>query len=308
MSRAPHTFRFVRHAAVLAAVALGASLAVLGGASATTTPGTPAQVAALVKASVSITTVSPTVAAELPRASVDIADVAYKIPALCTTATACVYGDTSSANTIVLFGNSHARMWLSAIIPIATADDYKLVLLGKNSCPVVTMNLNPTTYPECNTVIPESIAVIDALKPAVTILADRTIEPGYTGTQWENGMLATLKNVTKVSGKVAIIGDIQEFNFNPLTCVTVHSSKVKTDCQIANPNPKERSLASYEKAAAEKEKAAYINPVPWLCTTRCAPIIGSFVAYWDSDHVSNTYASYLSTVMGDALAPIIKAS
>lgn len=308
MSVTEPSSRFARRAAVAATVAFSVSLAVLGGASATTTPGTPSQVAALVKASTSITKVSSTVAAELPGASRDVADYIYKIPTLCTTATACVYGDTSSTKTIVLFGNSHARMWLSAVLPIATTDGYKVVLLGKDSCPVVSMNLSPTTYPQCDSVISASIRVIDTLKPAVTLLADRTIEPGYSGTKWEDGMIATLKNVTKVSGQTAIIGDIQQFNFDPLTCITVHPDKVKTECQIANPNPKERSLAPYEAAAAAKEKVAYINPVPWLCTTRCAPIIGSFVAYWDSDHVSNTYASYLSTEMGDALAPIIKAS
>jgi hypothetical protein len=290
---------------LVAAFVLGA-LGAAGASATTTSPGTSTQVAALVKASVKITKLTPTLDAALSTAPGEIADFAYKIPALCVTTTACIYGDVSATKTIVLFGNSHARMWLPAIDPIVTSMGYKLVLLGKNSCPVVSLNLSSKIYPECNAVIAESIAAIKVIKPTVAILADRTIEAGMAGSTWEKGMETTIKDITSSVGKVVLIGDIQEFNFNPDSCLIRHPTKVQSACSIANPNHKEPSIAVYEKDAAAKEKADYLNPNQWLCTTtRCSPVIGTFVVYWDSDHVTDIYSAYLSTVMGAALKPII---
>jgi hypothetical protein len=49
-----------------------------------------------------------------------------------------------------------------------------------------------------------------------------------------------------------------------------------------------------------------VDPEPWLCTTdKCVAVIGRYLAYWDSFHVSDTYAAYLSTVMGTALKSVI---
>jgi hypothetical protein len=292
-------------AAGAAVVLAGATSAV---ASASGSPGTPAQVTAVVAASTSITRVNSTVGAELASAPYDVADRIYKIPAICDTATTCLYGDVTGSSTIVLFGNSHARMWLPSIIPIATSDGDRILLLGKNECPVVSLNLNPTTYPDCNAVIAASIAVIKHVKPLVAILADRTVEPGYSAGAWEAGMKKTIAAISPTVGHVVVVGDIEQFNFQPDVCLSLHPNLVQKDCSIANPNPRVVSLSSAEKAAAKADNATYLNPIPWLCTTkRCSPIIGTDVVYWDNDHVSVTYAQYLSQVMGDALQPDLTA-
>jgi hypothetical protein len=99
--------RRVAAVGLLALVTLTALVAVPSGATAPT-PDTAKQVAALVAASVHLTKADAAVIAALPGAPSDFADRVYKIPTLCTTATACVYGDTTATNIIVLFGNSHA--------------------------------------------------------------------------------------------------------------------------------------------------------------------------------------------------------
>jgi hypothetical protein len=288
----------------LAAVgALTVASTVFAGATSNPTPGTKTQVSALVAASIKIKTANATIIQELPAAPNDIADTVYKIPAVCTTSTACVYGDVTGTKSIVLFGNSHARMWLPSIIPVAITDGYKLILLGKNSCPVVTLNLSATVYPGCNAVVSASIAVINAVKPVAAILADRTAGSKYTLKQWQAGMTATIKAIQPSKANIVVIGDIQEFNSPPPECISVNLKAIQTKCAIPNPNPRQKLLAAAELAATKATKTTYLNPTSWLCTTkRCSPVIGNFIAYWGADHVSVTYARYLSTVMGLALA------
>jgi hypothetical protein len=71
---------------------------------------------------------------------------------------------------------------------------------------------------------------------------------------------------------------------------------------MPNPNTAVPGHQTAEQAAAQAEKVPYVNPTPWLCTSdKCSPVIGKFIAYWNSFHVSVPYARYLTGVLGSAL-------
>ena len=298
LSRLSPTRSLAAVAALVAALtATSGSLSAF--ATSSPTPGTAAQVAALVAGSVSIVSADATVLSELPAAKLDIADIVYSIPATCNTATTCVYGKTTSTKTIVLYGNSHARMWLPSIIPAAITNNLKIVLLGLNGCPVVDINLTGSNYAGCNQNRTQVFAVINALHPKAVLLADRTVGSLFTVKQWQAGMSATIHAIKPSGAHVVIIGDIQQFNASPPECLAAYPTNVQAKCSIPNPNPKLKGLEPAELAAAIAAKDLYVNPVHWLCTaTKCSPVIGDFIAYWGADHVSVTYARYLSKVMG----------
>jgi hypothetical protein len=105
-------------------------------------PGKPSQVAALVAHSTTIERVGAVVAAEIPNATDDTPPRIYPVVFSatgfpCVTATGCVFGDTKSKTTIVLYGDSHALMWLPALVPFAERDHYKVVLLFHQACPAI---------------------------------------------------------------------------------------------------------------------------------------------------------------------------
>lgn len=60
-----------------------------------------------------------------------------------------------------------------------------------------------------------------------------------------------------------------------------------------------------EKAAAAATKTLYVNTIPWLCTKSCSPITGSMGVYSDQWHITVTYATYLSTVLGDSIKKLL---
>ncbi len=125
-------------------------------------------------------------------------------------------------------------------------------------------------------------------------------------SEWSSALQTTFASLKKVKTKIILIGDIPIDN-NPMPdCLAIHPSSIQ-DCGTAPLNAVDANQDAHvgEQAAAKASKVGFVNPIPWLCTTTCSPIIGNMVVSYDSTHVSAVYASYLSTVMGTAVKPLL---
>ena len=278
-----------RLAALAAVVALGI------------TPGSLPQVHRLVAASTSITKLTPAQGSALANLPSQSADKLYNLPGLCEPAT-CVLGDKHSHKLAVVYGDSHARMWLPAMLPYLTAKHFRVVVLGQDGCPAVDWwRLSPT---KCDPIRTAALAQIAKLKPAVTIISNYTgigVDPANirhpTYAQWVAGLKILLG---KIAGRKIVVGDITQLTDDPSACLATYPANVQT-CSVANPNPAYPTLQGAERRATKAMKVPYIETRPWLCAKRCSPVIGQYLAYWSSNHVSVQYAAYLASVMGAAL-------
>ncbi len=299
-----HVRRWLRPALALSAAVALSVPALSTGAFAGTAPPTLSQLTALVTASTKITAADSAVLTEIYK-GVGVTGgplSGYPIPSNCFTLTDCVYGDTSSSKIVVLFGDSHARMWLPALNPTMIAHHLKLVLIGHDGCPVPTINLTLSKYAGCNQIRINALKLIATTKPKMVLVANRTVTAGYSAAVWKTGMTKTLKTLKSTGAAVVMISDVQLFDSPPPVCIASYPSDVQR-CSIANPNPKQPGLESAELAAAKAVGVAYLNTNPWLCApTRCSPIVGDVVTHFDDGHVSTDYAQFLSTVMANALA------
>jgi hypothetical protein len=266
---------------------------------------TAAQVKTLVANSVKIKKLGSTVASELATATGDNASHKCSIPSVCSTAETCDYGDTTATTSIVLYGDSLARMWLPAVVTAANNAQVKVILIGQDFCPVVTIDLTPSSeFPNCNSVRTNDIAAIDSIRPVSIILADRTTYPQFTSTQWQAGMAATIDSLIPSGAKISVIGNTQVMSKSPVSCLATYASNVP-QCYSKNP-AKYPGKASAERNAVLAAKGLYINPTSWMCTSKiCSPVIGKYIAYWDSYHISVSYAKYLSGVMGSSIKPLL---
>ena len=298
-----------------------ASISVLSSvlvSAASITPGTPSQVAQLVAQSKNIVVLPAATAAQLPTAAGDFSNSNYPAlgpvtPSTCLTATACVYGDVASSTTIVLFGDSHALMWLPAIVPLAVTHHEKVVLLWQGACPPGQLSIYfpQYNYPTvCNMFRKKSIGIIQTLKPKAVLLvgASSQVIPAankhFTDFEWKTGLIKTIKLLKTKATKIVVIEDNVTFNSSVPDCLASFPTSIQ-NCAVAFPNPKYRGLQIGEKAAAKATSSLYVKTQDWLCTTKCAPVIGTMIPYVDTNHLSFTYASYLSKVMGLALKPIL---
>lgn len=233
----------------------------------------------------------------------------------CSGTSKCVYGDVHAKRSIVLFGDSHAYMWLPAIVPYALSQKLKVVLLWSPGCPAAGVTiLDPATdKPDtaCTAYRRSSITQIAKLDPLLVLLASRTtMVSGPTGkpisqATWQAGLEHTILAVQTKTTKVAVIGDITQFSTILPDCLAANANQVQ-QCSTPDPNPKVPDHFAAEKAAAKAEHVTYINPHPWLCTSTCSPIVGVYAAYYNNNHVTATYAAYLSGVFGSDLRTILK--
>jgi hypothetical protein len=242
----------------------------------------------------------------------DVQHIYPKTALGCSTATQCVFGDLAARRTIVLFGDSHARMWLPALVPYAKSSHFKVVLLWLSGCPAATVSVwNLTTgvpFTTCDTWRTNTIALIDTMRPALVLVASHTTRvytskgptTVFTPAQWEKGDKATIRALEKGRTKVALIGDIIGLTLDVPTCLAAHPTEVQA-CSVANPNPAVPGFYKAEALAAKATHVPYLNPIPWLCTKTCSTVIGHFLVYTNNNHITFVFAEYLSTVFGDAV-------
>lgn len=310
MRTSSHRSRVAVLSVLIAATALLVSSTALAGVAPRTTPGTASQVAALVKASLKITKANRAVIAEVAVAAKDTwaSEFHIKPDTSCLTATQCVYGDTSGTSTIVLYGDSHVRMWLPALNTFAIAHSAKIVLLGEDGCPWAKVNFKGTHYmTSCATSATDSLRVIVAIKPKLVILGDSTFATGVSNTKWVADAEGTFKAIAPSKAQVVVLQDMAEFTEAPPTCISRYPTKIQHECSVNAPNHSMPIDPSAEQTATKAKKVPYILDQQWFCTsTRCSPVVGNFVTHFDRGHITATYATYLTTVMSTALSPYFK--
>jgi hypothetical protein len=224
-----------------------------------------------------------------------------------------VYGDRSSTRVVVLFGDSHALMWLPALAPAASADHFKLVVLWQGVCPPGDLSVYWPAFgdpPICNAWRAQMVTLIHQISPVTVLLAGRTTDvesaPGknFTNAQWAEGLEKTIDQLSSPRTKVAVIEDTVYFDQSVIGCLSVNPSAVRR-CAVPFPNPQNAGLQAGEAAAAKATGATFIATRNWFCTSTCSAVIGDYFPFIDSNHVSFAYAQFLSGVMGAAVRPLL---
>ncbi len=275
-------------------------------ASATSAPGSASQVAKLVAASSKITKLSSAMLAKLPAAELD-----FNWGNACSTVGECIDGDATSSKVAVLFGDSHALMWLPAINATALAHHVKLELVWLGACTSATLSIYypPSGDPaSCDAWRATTVAAIQKLKPAVVLLAERAYAKSspstwFDATQWQAGLETTINDFKSSTTKVGVIEDTPSFPASVTSCIAAYSQAVQK-CATPWPTTKRHGNQAAELAAASATGATFITTHKWFCTKSCSPVIGTFFPYVDENHVSNTYSAYLATVMTTQLKPL----
>ena len=315
-------WRTARRVGLASLVAAGAVLASgLAAASGRPAPATAAQVAHLVAVSHEITKVSPSVAATLSGPS-DIPQRYYPAVANgCNTVTQCVFGDVKSKRTIVLFGDSHAMMWVPALDPIARRNGDRLIVLWAPACPVsmvtgyVYVEEVVTTNAQCASWKTRQIASIHALHPALVLIGERTgaivhvsNDEWFTHAQWAAGLLATVRRIQVglPNTRIGLLEDLVFFDAAVPVCLSAYPTDVQARCSVPNPNPRYPGQQAAEREVAAATGAMFVRTRQWFCTAHCSPIVGNIVTYYNEGHVSATYAEFLSVVLGAELSPLLR--
>jgi len=234
----------------------------------------------------------------------------------------CTWGNPSASKTVVLFGDSHVMMWVSAIEPEVLAAGEKLQVISNAGCPVATLTpyvngANPGYNSACSTWRSTTISQLNAMKPAAIIMAERTTDlyssPNTftTDNEISTGLATTFSALAPSGAKLALIGDNPAYapaGTWPGVCLGAHPTAIQTCATKTNPtDPTAKNHLSAEQSAAAQARIPFVDPTPWLCHQGiCPAVVNNLIVYQDWSHITATYAYYLSGVMKTAIASLLR--
>jgi hypothetical protein len=230
---------------------------------------------------------------------------------------ACVWGDRAGSHTLVLLGDSHARMWLPAFDAIGKRLHWKVVLLAKSSCPPPYTGfynfMSKSAYTACDRWHRYTIARINHMKPDLVVMSGDDLYPVNSQGKpmaravWAAGLLKALNMITSTKAKKVVLGDTPRLGKNPWNvsgpyCLAAHEDDVQA-CSSQRAAVLKYLYNDTEQSVAKQAGAQYIDVFPWFCSSVCTAVISNIVVYMDQNHITATYATYLSGALQAALQP-----
>jgi peptidoglycan/LPS O-acetylase OafA/YrhL len=220
----------------------------------------------------------------------------------------CSYGDPAGGTTVVLFGDSHAAMWLPALERIATERDWRIVPLVKFSCPPVNLtvwdNHLKRAFHECDAWRSAALARIDELHPSMTIVvtshgyqvADAGGDPVDAERRrvaWREGLVETLTQTRRASSTVVLIGDSPHLDDDPLDCLA--TSAVVESCTPPRVEVVNRAYEALEASVVQETRVGYFHAADWLCPDGACPLVmDNLLVYRDRGHLTATITEALA--------------
>ncbi len=227
-----------------------------------------------------------------------------------TTPPDCEYGVKGSAITIALVGDSHASHWFPAIEAIALERGWRLLTFVKVSCSFTTLaqrNLAlKREYRECTAFNEATIARINRIKPALTIIVNRrTFRPIGGGDTPELAGAAFGAMVARLPGTTVILVDTPDPGRDVPACLSKHPSDIRA-CLFTQYDADNREIGAAERVAATASGAKLIDLTSDICGAwPCSPIAGSVLIYRDEDHMTETFSRSLATPLGVEIAKLL---
>ncbi len=218
----------------------------------------------------------------------------------------CVFGDTSSNVTVLLYGDSHAAMWFPAVDAAAIKYGWRLITWTKATCPPFPLPIfSPVlgrTFSECDQWNANVMAQIAAIHPALVILGvARHYTDIYNFTPysptWLNGMGEQVAAIRKLGSQVMVFGPVPKPPFDVPGCLSTNLTNA-TACDVpVSVGLNELGIAA-EASTVRIAGGTYVDTQPWFCTaTTCAVMVDNLVVYRDDNHLTQTYANFLTPVV-----------
>jgi peptidoglycan/LPS O-acetylase OafA/YrhL len=230
----------------------------------------------------------------------------------------CVYGDTASHTSVVLFGDSHAAAWFPAVNWISKHQGWRLVVIAKSGCPAAAVNVvrYGRLFTNCPLWRKDAERQIAALHPALVIVAysqylhgDRPLAgvPTGHGSTWLDGTQATFSFLHRAAERAVFITDVPMLTQVAPDCVSGHLSDVRSCTVARDTGIRYPQVTHQELGLAARNQIDSIDSTPWFCTpTRCPVIVDNILMYRDAQHMTPQWSRFLIPLLAHALKPIMQ--
>ncbi|GAA1491126.1 acyltransferase family protein [Brachybacterium sacelli] len=202
--------------------------------------------------------------------------------------------DATAKGTIVVVGSSHARQFIPALIPYASAHDLQIVNLSMDACGFTT---EVEASPYCRGYDQYVLDYVEAHSPELVLTtvtltglgADETVPAGT-----EAAVRALLERDAHVIG----VRDTPRWEQDQFACAeaVIEGGGAPSDADAACGADAEKKLAPENPAAGlaelpgAEDALALIDLSGTICPHgRCSPILGETSVYMDDNHLTRTF-------------------
>jgi len=204
--------------------------------------------------------------------------------------------------TLVVLGDSHADMWDSSLFAMAAKDRWDVVSVSKLSCTPAVLYADaaspdgPGTLAECHAWYRWALRTIARLHPnTIFISFHYNGDRGNVAMKAENGISSLTDWAKTVARHVVLMADVPNLQSlpQPVDCLQESGATLRT-C-TGTWSGSSLDLSRTIEARARLQHVGVIDPLGWFCYRGlCPQAIGETIAFKDTDHVTQTYATALS--------------
>jgi peptidoglycan/LPS O-acetylase OafA/YrhL len=230
----------------------------------------------------------------------------YEFPKGCgarqgqTTSKVCRLGEPDAAKTLVVFGDSHAEMWMPAVLRMAHRDDWAVVPFVKVGC--VPSSWTHSSWP-CGIWYRWAIKRAAALHPQASLLVG-SWAGSHSPAAAVKGMAKLIGDARRFSASTIVVGDSPHQHRNPVDCLLARGATMRTCSSRATVGELQTDAAV--AAAATKQRVGFVTVTGWFCARAssiavlCPLVVNKTITWVDQGHISATYGAELATPFRNA--------
>ncbi len=233
--------------------------------------------------------------------------------------TACDFGPADAAQTIVLFGDSHAAQWFAGLEVVAAQAGWRLRVRVKSECPSVDTAVFSTKlrreYTECATWRRLTIAELTQQPGQLIVLANSRgyLAPdGVTLADWQAGLAHTARQVAQAGQHVVILRDSPRPGLDVPNCLASRTwpwLPATQPCDVPRATALSDAVWHAETAAvAGLAHVRVLDLTPHICPgDPCPAMAGATLIYADSNHLTADFAAGLAPELRAGLTAALAA-
>ena len=220
----------------------------------------------------------------------------------------CRLGDASSNRSIVVFGDSHAQMWMPGIIYAAEQHKLAVIPILKEGCTAGTWLSDPKGD-ACRAWNIWALQQLKHIRPSAIIVGESYSSFLLSGSELSNwaelGLAREVIALRRLSATVILVEDAPALPKNPVDCLLAGGATLGS-CTFSIGDTLTRANSQIVGITTSND-ARFLSTLQWFCAGgRCPTVIGTTIGYWDQYHVSNTYATKLRAPFAEEVFRFLK--
>jgi hypothetical protein len=208
----------------------------------------------------------------------------------------CPLGDLDGKRKVVVYGDSHAGVWLPALDRIGRNAGFRVIPLIKLGCAPfrVGQTHDGAAFPSCRMFRGWAERKIARIHPAMVVLGYRGFlavdpDPGETiAESWQQGVRATVRELLGHTRELVVIGDVPSKGLRPDDClsdptVDMGTCTTPVEAKVVQANQVTRRVTV-------ATRARFVVAQNLVCAAgRCPLVVNRIVTYRDPSHLTKTW-------------------